>query len=85
MSARKRQNNEETFTAEQVKKLAARIVALRKAQGFTSAENFSNARNINRTQYARYEKGQNLKYASLVRVIQAFGVTTGEFFSEGFD
>jgi len=68
-----------------VKKLAARIKSLRIQQGYGNYEKFAIAKDINRTQYGRYEIGKDLQFSSLVRVVKAFGMTLQEFFSEGFD
>jgi transcriptional regulator with XRE-family HTH domain len=66
-------------------RLSDRIRKLRKACGYSSAEAFANAHNINRTQYGRYERGAEITFTTLVRLIEALGVSVAEFFSEGFD
>lgn len=66
-------------------KLAKRIKELRIAKGYTSYEVFAFESNINRVQYGRYEKGGDLRYTSLLKVIKALDMTPAEFFSEGFD
>jgi transcriptional regulator with XRE-family HTH domain len=69
-----------------VAKLAARIRELRKKAGYSSFEEFANDRGvIHRAQLGRYEKGQDLRYTSLVKVAKMFDMTLSEFFSEGFD
>jgi transcriptional regulator with XRE-family HTH domain len=68
-----------------IEQLAERIKQLRKAKGYTSYEYFAYEHNISRTQFGRYEKGQNLRYTSLFKVAKAFGMSLSEFFSEGFD
>jgi hypothetical protein len=65
--------------------LGARIRQLRKKEGFTSYEDFANDRELPASQYGRYEKGQNMRYTSLVKVAGLFGMTLKEFFSDGFD
>lgn len=69
----------------QLKKLGNRIKELRLKQGYTSYEYFAYEHNISRAQFGRYEKGHDLRYSSLLKVIHAFGMTLEEFFSEGFD
>jgi len=69
----------------EVKRLAERIKALRIKAGYTNHEHFAYDKNINRVQYFRYEKGEDLRYTSLLRVIKAHGMTQKEFFSEGFE
>lgn len=68
-----------------IRKLGVRIRSLREQQGYANYEKFANAKDINRTQYGRYEKGEDLQFSSLVRVVKAFDMTLKEFFSEGFD
>ncbi len=73
------------FTKEELAKLAARIKSLRIAKGYSNYENFAYEHGIPRAQYGRYEKGEDLRYSSLLKVVKALGLTMGEFFGEGFD
>ena len=66
-------------------KLGKRIKALRIEQGYTNYEYFAYEHNIPRSQFGRYENGEDLRYSSLLRVVKAFGMTMEEFFSEGFN
>jgi transcriptional regulator with XRE-family HTH domain len=68
-----------------IQQLGDRITQLRKDKGYTSYEYFAYEHNISRAQFGRYEKGQDMRYSSLRRVVKAFGITMKEFFSEGFD
>jgi len=70
---------------DELKKLGARIKALRLEKGYTNYENFAFEHDIPRAQFGRYERGEDLRYSSLLKVIQALGVTQKEFFSEGFE
>jgi hypothetical protein len=65
------------------KKLGERIKELRIAKGYTSYEYFAYEHNISRAQFGRYEKGQDLRFSSLVKLIAAFEITFEEFF-KGF-
>jgi transcriptional regulator with XRE-family HTH domain len=67
-----------------LQKVAARMIQIRKEQGYRNSEEFTNVKNINRTQYAKYERGHNLTMLSLDKVVKAFGMTIPEFFSQGF-
>ncbi|KFF14111.1 DNA-binding protein [Chryseobacterium soli] len=58
---------------------------LRIAKGYSSYEYFAYDHNISRAQYGRYEKGEDLRFSTLAKIINAFGITMSEFFSEGFD
>ena len=68
-----------------VVKLANRIKELRIKKGYTNYEYFAYDHNIARTQYGRYEKGKDIRYTSLMKLIKAFEMTPEEFFKEGFE
>ena len=65
-------------------KLGKRIRELRIKKGYTNYEYFAYEHNIPRSQFGRYESGEDLRYSSLLRVIKAFDMTLEEFFSKGF-
>jgi len=65
--------------------LGKRIKELRIKKGYTNYEYFAYEHDIPRAQYGRYEKGEDLRYTNLVRVVSALGISLKEFFSEGFD
>lgn len=65
--------------------LAKRIKDLRLKSGYSSYDYFAYEKNISRSQYGRYEKGEDLRFSSLVKVIKAFNLTPAQFFEEGFD
>jgi transcriptional regulator with XRE-family HTH domain len=83
-SPSKSENTDEE-TEKQLLKLGERIKQLRVKKGYTSYEIFAFENGINRAQFGRYERGEDLRYSSLLKVMQALGVTQKEFFSEGFD
>ncbi|WP_407509335.1 helix-turn-helix domain-containing protein [Elizabethkingia anophelis] len=58
--------------------------ALRIKKGYTSYEYFAYEHNISRAQFGRYERGEDLRFSTLARIITAFDMTFEEFFSEGF-
>ena len=66
-------------------KLGKRIKALRIKNGYSNYETFAYENEIPRAQFGRYERGEDLRYSSLLKVIKALGITIEEFFSEGFD
>jgi hypothetical protein len=68
----------------ELKKLGDRIKQLRISKGFSSYEYFAYEHDISRAQFGRYESGQDLRYSSLIKVINAFNMTVEEFFNEGF-
>jgi len=69
---------------EDLKKLGNRIKALRIKAGYSNYEYFAYKHDIPRAQFGRYERGEDLRYTSLLKVIKAFGITVEEFFSDGF-
>jgi transcriptional regulator with XRE-family HTH domain len=69
----------------ELNKLGERIKNLRIAKGYTSYEHFAYEHNIPRTQFGRYENGEDLRYSSLLKVIAAFDMDVKEFFEEGFE
>jgi transcriptional regulator with XRE-family HTH domain len=70
---------------EMMKKLGARIRTLRIRNGYNNYEKFAHAHDISRSQIWRYEKGLDIKFSTLLKVVKALNVTLAEFFSEGFD
>ena len=71
-------------TAE-LKQLGDRIKSLRINAGYSNYEYFAYKHDIPRSQYGRYERGEDLRYSSLKKIVRAFGISMEEFFSEGFD
>lgn len=70
---------------EYLTRLGARIRELRLAKGYTNQEIFAYESGIARAQYGKWEKGKNLEFLSLIRLIRIFDVTLEEFFGEGFE
>jgi transcriptional regulator with XRE-family HTH domain len=77
--------NKVQIQEEDLKMLGERIRSLRIKKGYANYENFAYDNDIARAQYGKYEKGENLRYTSLLKVIRALGISVKEFFSEGFD
>lgn len=75
---------EKGSTAE-LKKLGERIRTLRIQKGYSNYENFAFTHDIPRAQFGRYERGEDLRYSSLLKVLSALDVSVKDFFSEGFD
>jgi hypothetical protein len=66
-------------------KVAKRLKSLRIGQGYSNYEKFAHDKDLPRSQYGKYERGEDLRLTSLDKVVKAFGITMKEFFSEGFD
>jgi transcriptional regulator with XRE-family HTH domain len=73
------------FTETQLANLGKRLKEIRIQQGYTNYEQFAFDHELPRAQYGRYENGQDLRFSSLVRVLNAFDISLKEFFKEGFD
>lgn len=71
--------------AQDIVKVAKRFKELRIQQGYTSYESFANEHGLSRALYGRYEKGKDLRFSSLVKIVKAFNMTLEDFFAEGFD
>lgn len=69
------------FSKEEVlKKLGERIKSLRIKKGYSSYEYFAYEHNISRAQFGRYERGEDLRFSTLIKIIKAFDMTLEEFF-----
>lgn len=70
-----------------MKKLGKRIHSLRKQRGFTSYEHFAYDVDISRAGMAKYESGafEDIRFSTLLKIIDGLGMTPSEFFAEGFD
>ena len=82
---KKRPVKPELTTEAGLKKLGKRIKDLRVKAGYSSYEYFAYEHNISRAQMGRYENGQDLRFSSLIKLVNAFGITLEEFFSVGFN
>ena len=65
--------------------LANRIKQLRKEAGYSSSEIFAYDNQITSSQYGRYERGEDIRFTSLVKLCKAFKISLEDFFSEGFE
>ncbi len=81
----KTKNKKTKQTNKDVVKLAKRLKELRVEKGYTNYEYFAFDNDLPRAQYGRYEKGEDLRFTSLMKVIKAFGISPQEFFSKGFE
>ena len=77
--------NHDDFTKTQLEKIGQRIKAIRIAQGYTSYEQFAHDQGISRMQYWRYEKGEDLRMSSLLKVLKGLNISIKDFFTEGFE
>ena len=64
--------------------LAERIKQLRKERGYSSQETFAYDNDYTLSYYSRLERGQDIRFTSLVKVCKALNVDLITFFSKGF-
>ena len=84
MKTGKPQDPHADFTAETLKKMGARIRALRIARGYQNYEKFAFEHDISRSQLWRYENGEDLRLSSLIKILRALNISLADFFGEGF-
>ena len=77
--------NKDDYTEQQLKNLANRLREVRKEKGYDNYEQFAFDNELPRAQYGRYEKGQDLRFSSLIKVLKALDISPKDFFSKGFD
>jgi len=65
--------------------LAKRIKQLRKEKGYTSQETFAYDNEYTLSYYSRVERGEDIRFSSLIRLCKALDVDLKTFFSEGFE
>ena len=65
-----------------ISQIANKIKLLRIEKGFTSYETFAFEYDINRVQYWRIEKGQNITLKTLLKVLAIHNITLQDFFYE---
>jgi transcriptional regulator with XRE-family HTH domain len=64
--------------------LAKRIKQLRKERGYSSQETFAYDNDYTLSYYSRLERGEDIRFTSLVKVCKALNVDLSTFFSKGF-
>jgi len=75
---------EDDYIDIQLQNLANRLKELRSKKGYSNYEQFAFDNELPRAQYGRYEKGQDLRFSSLLKVLKALDISLEEFFREGF-
>ncbi|WP_428331588.1 helix-turn-helix domain-containing protein [Mucilaginibacter sp.] len=80
-----RDDNPDELTQKTLKQVGERLRAIRKGKGFSNYEQFANKYALNRSTYGKYEKGQDLRLSSLLKILRIMEISPSDFFSEGFD
>lgn len=65
-----------------VQRIASKLKQMRIDAGFTSYENFANAKDLDRKQYWRIENGANITISTLIKVLELHKVSMKDFFSD---
>lgn len=73
------------YKEEVIALVAKRIKALRLYKGYTNNEQFAFTHNIARSQYGRYERGNDMMLSSLLRILHIHQISLADFFAEDFD
>ena len=75
----------DVYTTKMIELLGKRFRELRTEKGHSNMERFAYESEISRAQYGRYEKGVDLRFSSLLKVLKGLDISLKDFFSEGFD
>ncbi|WP_128330121.1 helix-turn-helix domain-containing protein [Apibacter sp. HY039] len=65
-----------------ISKIGEKLKQLRKEKGFSSYETFANEYELNRVQYWRIEKGQNITIKTLLVILSIHEITLEKFFKD---
>ncbi|MCX6292077.1 MAG: XRE family transcriptional regulator [Bacteroidetes bacterium] len=68
------------FQAEQLKEIGIILRTLRLKKGYSSAETFSYDFDLNRTNYWRWENGQNMTVKNIYRICEIHEISPKDFF-----
>jgi len=69
----------------QIQNLANKFRDLRKSKGYSNYEPFAYDHEIGRSQWGRYEKGHDIRFSTLVTILDKCEISLKEFFSQGFE
>ena len=64
--------------------LGKRIRTIRKSKN-SNYEHWAYEHGFNRSSVSRFEAGEDIRFSSLLRILEAFDMSLQEFFSEGFE
>lgn len=74
----------EEIEKEKLLQLGDRLRHFRKLRGYSNYEHLAYDVGISRSQYGKYEKGGNIKFTTLCKILDHLNVSLDEFFKEGF-
>lgn len=69
---------------DEIKRIGEKLKKHRKKLGYSSPDKFAYEYGIDRSQYGKYEAGsEDLRFSSLVKILNKMGLTLENFFNEG--
>ena len=74
--------DKDDFTKKQLIEIGKRVSTLRKKKGYSNYEVFAYDNNISRSQMGRYEKGEDMRLSSLIKLLVALEISLEEFFKD---
>lgn len=74
----------ESLEEYKLNQLGSRLKHFRKLRGYTNYEHLAYDLGISRSQYGKYENGGNIKFSTLIRILDHLNISLKEFFEEGF-
>ncbi|MEC3906119.1 helix-turn-helix transcriptional regulator [Tamlana sp. 2201CG12-4] len=81
---KQKKKSKSPYTEEQLLKVGNRLKQIRIEKGFSNYENFAFTHDLPRSQYGRYENGEDMRLSSLIKVLEAMEVSLEEFFNKDF-
>jgi len=70
------------YTKKQLIAIGKKISNLRKEKGYSNYEIFAYDNNISRSQMGRYEKGEDMRLSSLIKLLIALDISLEDFFRD---
>lgn len=68
-----------------LRELGNRLKHFRKLKGYSNYEHLAYDLGISRSQYGKYENGGNIKFSTLIKILNHLEVELKDFFAEGFE
>jgi transcriptional regulator with XRE-family HTH domain len=69
---------------DKLNQLGARLRYFRKLKGYSNYEHLAYDMGISRSQYGKYEKGGNIKFSTLCKILSHLNISLEDFFDDGF-
>ncbi len=67
-----------------LKKLGERLRHCRKKAGYKNYHDLASEIGISRSRYGTYENGGNIKFSTLIKILNHLNIELSTFFKEGF-